>query len=138
MVDRAILASKVATVHDAVERVNAVLPATKAAFLADRTAREVVVLNLFVAVQTCLELAAHWVADEGWEVPPRYPDIFVVLADRGVIARDLALRLAAASGFRNLVAHQYGVLDWSRVYAIAASELDDLEAFCATLAARAG
>ena len=138
VVDRAILAARVATVRYAVERVGAVLPVTEAAFLADRTAREVVVLNVFVAVQTCLELAAHWVADEGWDVPPRYPEIFTVLADRGVVPRDLALRLAAASGFRNLVAHQYGVLDWSRVYAIAASELGDLETFCAALAARAG
>lgn len=137
MVDRALLATKVATVRDAIERVNAMRPATVAAFLADRTAREVVVLNVFVAVQTCLELAAHWIADEGWDVPPRYPDMFLLLADRDVIPRDLARRLAAASGFRNLVAHQYGALDWSRVYAIATSELADLEAFCAVLASRA-
>lgn len=112
------------------------LPPSPEAFQADRTAREVVVLNLFVAIQTCLDLAAHWLADEGWDVPQRYGEIFLTLADHGVIARPLALRLVGAAGLRNLVAHQYGTMDWQRLHATASSPaLDDLEAFCAALAA---
>jgi uncharacterized protein YutE (UPF0331/DUF86 family) len=42
-----------------------------------------------------------------------------------------------AAGFRNLVAHQYGVLDWHRVYSLASEHLDDLVAFCDALARRA-
>lgn len=49
----------------------------------------------------------------------------------------LATKVAAASGFRNLIAHQYGVLDWARVYAIASERLDDVLAFCDELALRA-
>ena len=113
------------------------LPPSREAFEADRTAREVVVLNLFVAIQACLDLAAHWLADEGWNVPDRYGELFVALADHGVIPRPLALRLVAAAGLRNLVAHQYGALDWVRIHATASSSaLDDLEAFCAALAAK--
>lgn len=138
MVDRALLAKQVATVRDAVTRIRAVLPASREAFEADRTAREVVVLNLFVAIQVCLDLAAHWLADAGWDVPQRYGEIFVALADHDVIPRPLALRLVAAAGLRNLVAHQYGTLEWARLYATASSPaLDDLEAFCAALAAKA-
>ena len=136
VVDRALLAAKIATVRDAVARVRAVLPPDAGTFKDDRTAREVVILNLFVALQACLDLAAHWLADEGWEVPQRYPDFFVALAEHGVLPRDLATRLAAASGLRNLVAHQYGVLDWTRIHAIASFELQDLERFCAELASR--
>jgi len=69
MVDRAVLDSKIASVQDAVVRIREVLPASADAFVADRTAREVVALNLFVALQECLSLAAHWLADEGMEVP---------------------------------------------------------------------
>ena len=54
--------------------------------------------------------------------------------EHGVIPRELGTRLAPAAAFRNLVAHQYGVLDWRRVHALAASDLDDLDAFCAALA----
>jgi uncharacterized protein YutE (UPF0331/DUF86 family) len=137
VVDRALLADRVAAVRDATARIRAILPASVEAFGQDRTAREVVVLNLLVAIQTCLDLAAHWLADEGWDVPATYGDVFLALADHEVLAHDLASRLAAASGLRNLIAHQYAALDWPRVHAIARSELGHLEAFCAALAAKA-
>ena len=45
--------------------------------------------------------------------------------------------LVAAAGLRNLVAHQYGALEWARLYATASSsELDHLEAFCTALASK--
>lgn len=137
MVDSALLAAKIAATRDATARVRAVLPASAEAFIADRTAREVVTLNLFVAIQACLDLAAHWLADAGWDMPATYADVFDALARHGVVPGELAARLAGAAAFRNLVAHQYGVLDWRRVHALAALDLGDLEAFCATLADRA-
>ena len=137
MVDSALLAAKIVAVRDATARVRAVLPEAVEAFIADRTAREVVTLNLFVAIQSCLDLAAHWLADAGWDMPGAYADVFTTLARHAVIPDALAARLAAAAAFRNLVAHQYGVLDWRRVYALATSELGDLDAFCGTLADRA-
>jgi uncharacterized protein YutE (UPF0331/DUF86 family) len=139
VVDRPLYARKVADIRDAIERVRAVKPASAEAFLADRTAREVVALNLFVAIQTAIDLASHWLADEGWDVPQRYGEIFTVLAHHQVLSPDLARRLAEAAGFRNLVAHRYGAIDWRRVHALASpAELDDLEAFCGELAARLG
>jgi len=137
MVDKTLLASKIAAVRDAVDRIRDVLPPDHGALAADRTTREIVVLNLFVALQQCVALAAHWLADEGFDVPPSYAEVFRRLGERGVVSVELAQRLAAASGFRNLVAHQYGALDWTRVHAIARDRLDDLLNFCDQLAARA-
>jgi uncharacterized protein YutE (UPF0331/DUF86 family) len=137
VVDRAILARHVAAVRDAVARIRAVLPEALETFEADRTTREVVILNLFIAVQACLNLATHWLADEGWDVPQSYGEIFLALTDHEVIPRELARRLVAAAGLRSLIAHQYGRVDWARVHRTASSsDLDDLEAFCAALAAR--
>ena len=48
MVDKAVLAKKVAAIRDAVSRIQDVLPPTAEAFVADRTAREIVTLNLFL------------------------------------------------------------------------------------------
>ena len=73
-----------------------------------------VTLNLFVAIQTCRDLAAHWLANAGWDMPGTYADVFAALTQHAVIPRELATRLAAAAAFRNLVAHQYGALDWRR------------------------
>jgi uncharacterized protein YutE (UPF0331/DUF86 family) len=136
VVDAAVLARKVAAIRDAVDRIRDVVPETTAAFLADRTAREVVTLNLFLALQETIGLATHWLADEGVAVPDTYGDVFSTLAERGVIDGALGDRLRAAAGLRNLLAHQYGVLDFTRVHAVARAELDDLLAFCDQVAAR--
>ncbi len=136
MVDKVLLASKIAAVRDAAARIRAVLPASPDEFIADRTAREVVVLNLFVALQHCTSLAVHWLSDQGLSVPQTYGEVFRQLGEQRVIPTELADRLTAASGFRNLIAHQYGALDWARVYAIASHRLDDLLTFCDELARR--
>jgi uncharacterized protein YutE (UPF0331/DUF86 family) len=135
MVDETVQAAKTAAVLDAIRRIREVLPASVEQFHEDRTAREIVTLNLFVAIQECLDLASHWLADAGLSVPPRYGDVFLALADHGPIERPLAQRLAAAAGLRNLIAHQYGAIDPSRLHAAAINHLDDLADFCRALAA---
>lgn len=62
VVDRALLATKTAAVRDAIARIRSVVPQDPAALAEDRTAREVVILNVFVALQECLGLATHWLA----------------------------------------------------------------------------
>ena len=134
MIDRTILARRVAAVHDAAERIREVLPAQREAFAADRAAREIVTLNLFVAIQECLSLATHWLADAGWEVPATYANVFRALAERDVLEHDLAVRMAAAAGLRNLIAHRYGALDWALVHDVASNHVEDLLRFCDALA----
>ena len=134
MIDHSILARRVAAVRDAAERIREVLPAQREVFVADRTAREIVTLNLFVALQECLSLATHWLADSGWEVPATYADVFRVLAERNVLGQDLAARMAAAAGLRNLIAHRYGALDWVRIHDVASNQVEDLLLLCDTLA----
>ena len=136
MVDRAVLAAKIASIRDAVARVRETRPPTLEAFIADRTAREVVTLNVFVALQEAIAIATHWVADEGWGVPQAHGEVFALLAAKDVIDQALAGRLRSAAGLRNLIAHQYGVIDPARLFAIAVTDLDDLALFCQQLASR--
>ena len=134
MIDHTILARQVAAVRDAAERIREVLPAHVETFVADRSAREIVTLNLFVALQECLSLASHWLADEGWEVRGTFADVFRVLAERNVLDHDLAARMAAAAELRNLIAHRYGALDWARIHDVASHRIEDLLRFCDVLA----
>jgi uncharacterized protein YutE (UPF0331/DUF86 family)/predicted nucleotidyltransferase len=106
------------------------------AFEEDRTAREIVIPNLFVALQECVSLATHWLAEAGERVPGSYREIFLALAESGVLPAELARRLAAAAGFRNLVAHPYGVVEPARVHAMAITELNDLLEFCRVVSRR--
>lgn len=38
-------------------------------FLADAEGRDLATFYLFLAIQDCIDLAAHWVADSGWGPP---------------------------------------------------------------------
>ena len=134
MIDRTILARQVAAVRDAADRIREILPAQLDEFAADRSAREIVTLNLFVALQECLSLASHWLADEGWEVPETDADVFRVLAERNVLDHNLAARMATSAGLRNLIAHRYGALDWTRIHEVASHHIEDLLRFCDVLA----
>ena len=62
-------------------------------------------------------------------MPAGYREALLALRDRGVLQADLAERLAAAAGLRNLIAHRYGVLDWRRVHDVASTRLADLLQF---------
>ena len=137
VVDEAVLARKLAAIRDAVARIREVLPSSAEAFRENRTSREIVILNLFIALQEAIALATHWLADEGWDVPQRYGDAFATLAERQVLERDLAHRLQAASGLRNLIAHQYGAVDADRIFDLASNDVQDLLSFCQQLAQRA-
>lgn len=130
MTDPVVLAKAIADVRDAVARIRSVVPAERAAFERDRTAREVTVLNLFVALQQCLSIAAHWLAWRRLDVPAAYRDTILALRDRGVLDAELAERIAAATGLRNLIAHRYAALDAARIHEFATQHVGDLESFC--------
>ena len=134
MVDKATAAAKIAAIRDAVERIRLRTSADLDHFVRDRDARDIVAMNLLVALQEALALAAHWLADEGRQVPQTYREVVLALADAGVVSRPLADRLASAAGLRNLIAHRYAAVDWRRVHAIARESVQDLEQFCAELA----
>lgn len=78
----------------------------------------------------------QWLADAKLDVPGNYRDVLRVLGERGVLSTDLADRLGAASGLRNLIAHRYGVLDWRRIHEVASTRLEDLLLFCDALERR--
>ena len=93
---------------------------------------------LFLAIQECIDLAAHWVADAGWEPPDDAGSTFDVLADRGPIDRTVADTLRLASGLRNRIAHGYAMLDYRRVQAEAHVGIPALRAFLDLVARHAG
>ncbi len=134
VVDETVRPAKIASIRDAVQRIREVLPSSAAEFTADRAVREIVVLNLFVAIQESLALATHYLADAGRTVPGTYGQVFLALADAGTLPTKLAQRLAAAAGFRNLVAYQDGAIDAARVFAIASQNVDDLLELCRVIA----
>lgn len=72
--------------------------------------------HLQLAIQECLDLAAHWIAGEGWPPAEHNAAAFDRLADRGAISLELASFMRGASGLRNRIAHGYAEIDRQRMF----------------------
>lgn len=107
-------------------------------FLADAKGRDLALFYLFLAIQECIDLAAHWVADEGWGEPDDAGSAFDILADRQLIPRETAGALRAATGLRNRIAHGYAMLDYPRVHREAQQGIPALRDFLAVVTTAAG
>ena len=134
MLDERLVEAKLGRLLARVERARTKLPASREEFESSADAQEIVSFNLLLAMQEALDLAAHWIADAGWEVPTTAREHFEILASHGVVPRDLARDLAACAGARNLIAHAYGTLDFGRLYVETPTALRTLERFAAVLA----
>lgn len=98
-------------------------------YLADARGKDLAAFYVFLAIQECIDLAAHWVADSGWSPPDDAASTFDVLADRGVISREVADGMRLATGLRNRIAHGYALLDHRRLHHEASRGIETLRNF---------
>jgi len=138
VVRRDVVAAKVGRARARLNDAASTLQQPLETFLSDPKTRDVSLFYLFLAIQECIDLAAHWVADEGWEEPDDAESAFDILADRAAIDRPTATALRAAAGLRNRIAHGYALLDYERVHREAGAGLGPLRRFLADIAAAAG
>ena len=138
MVKRDVVAAKVGRARACLNDAGPTLLGSRDAFVADPARRDLALFYLFLAIQECIDLAAHWVADAGWGEPDDAGSAFDVLAERGVIDVETATTLRAAAGLRNRIAHGYAMLDYARVHREAQPGIPALRAFLAAIVGAAG
>jgi uncharacterized protein YutE (UPF0331/DUF86 family) len=138
MVNRDLVARKLARAQAWMTDAAARLDRPRDLFLADADARDLATFHLFLAIQEVIDLAAHWVADAGWEPPDDAGGAFDVLAKRGVISVPAATELRAMVGLRNRIAHGYATLDHERLHEEANAGLAAMRAFLVVIADAAG
>lgn len=67
-------------------------------------------------IQLCVDLsqdiARNWLISRGIIVPTSGRETFLELGKKKLISIELSKRLANASGLRNLIVHEYGVIDY--------------------------
>jgi uncharacterized protein YutE (UPF0331/DUF86 family) len=132
--DRTIL--KVDQIKRCVGRAREERAAAASNFAHDHTRQDAAVLNVERACETTIALALSVVTVQGLTVPLHRRDAFMLLAEAGLIAQDLAARLAAMVAFRRLAIHSYTKLEIAIVEQVIDTGLDDLVAFADAMLAR--
>ena len=91
--------------------------------------QDILSINLERAVQLCVDVGAHLIAD--FEVPPPQTmgAVFDILVAEGLVSVETGIALRKAVGFRNLSVHAYDQVDWARVFTIVHERLDDFRYF---------
>jgi uncharacterized protein YutE (UPF0331/DUF86 family) len=90
--------------------------------------------GLQVAAETIFDIGHHVLAGRGRPVPPKYRDVLPALVTDGVLTKGIAERLDGLAGLRNLLVHDYGIVDAARLWELVDSRLDDLRAVHEALA----
>lgn len=104
------------------------------ALLADEDVLAGVKYRFVVAIEACIDVGRHMVASEGLRAPRDYADVFTVLGESGFLSEEMAATLRDTARFRNLLVHEYAVVDDNRVIEILHTGVDDLQGFRQTLA----
>jgi len=84
---------------------------------------------LQVSIESCIDVAQHVIASEGFRPPKDYADTFTVLAERGILEQEFAERLRRMAKFRNRLVHLYGEVDDQHVVRVLAEDLGDFDLF---------
>ncbi|MBI9107181.1 MAG: DUF86 domain-containing protein [Spirochaetales bacterium] len=127
--DPDIIRNKLESLIRCVHRIESKRPDSLKSLQADIDRQDIIVLNLERAVQTCVDIGAHVLADYDVSAPVSMAEVFRTLAEKEIVADELAERLARAVGFRNIAVHQYQSINWEIVYAIITVHLDDFRLF---------
>ena len=138
MVKVDVVARKVARAGAWLNDAEEILSRPAADFLADVKSRDLASFYLFLTIQECIDLAAHWVSDAGWNVPEDAGATFDLLAEHGVMDQDLAGALRGAVGLRNRIAHGYASVDHARVHEEYRAGIGALRHFLALVSSEAG
>ncbi|MCH7660073.1 MAG: DUF86 domain-containing protein [Euryarchaeota archaeon] len=82
-------------------------PMGREEYIADQTARDVVERRFVKAIQACIDIAGMILRDEGNAVPDSSAERVRKLTTLGIVPETVGEEIAAAVGFRNVLAHRY-------------------------------
>jgi uncharacterized protein YutE (UPF0331/DUF86 family) len=127
--DREVVEQKLESLRRCLLRVETKCPSEALVLAADFDLQDIVSLNLSRAVQLSVDIGAHLIAS--MEVPPpgTMGQTFDLLAQQGVLSKELGNSLKKSVGFRNIAIHNYDNTNWHIVHSIVKNHLVEFSEF---------
>ena len=129
MVDTEIFSRRLDALESYLGRLRSLREAEESAYLASPGIHDLAARYLHLAAESAIDIANHWIADQGLRTPDSNRDTFTVLEEAGEIDTALAERMRGWAGFRDILVHDYIGIDHRIAYAAIHDELDDLAGF---------
>jgi len=129
MVDKDLILTKAGSVKKHLRRITTKRDTDLHTFLKDIDRQESMLFNLQMAVQNCIDIAAHIISEEGFGVPGSTNEMFYLLEENGYLYSELTEKIVKAVGFRNLIVHEYAKIDLEQVFEISHEDINDLNEY---------
>lgn len=84
--------------------------------------------GLLESIQIIIDIACHIVSKYNLSNPKSYAECIQVLAKEKYLSKELSEKLEGLSGLRNLLVHEYSVIDVAKLYGLL-NNIDDLRHF---------
>ena len=129
MVDRDLVLRRLALLDSYLGQLAAYRGIDRDAYAADWKTQRIVERTLHLAIEACMDVADHIVADRRLRVPETGAESFEILAEAGLLPARLGAALASMVGFRNILVHDYARIDPDVVVRVLGHDLADIEQF---------
>jgi uncharacterized protein YutE (UPF0331/DUF86 family) len=133
LIDPDLIIAKASSVRGHLDRIAAKTEGGLEAFLANIDLQEVVAFNLHLAVENCIDIAAHIISENGWGVPGSASEMFLQLEKHGMLDAELTAKMIKAIGLRNLIVHEYARINLKLLFEIARKDIHDLNTYVTCL-----
>ncbi len=84
--------------------------------------------GLFESIQIIIDITCSYVSQKNLGIPKNYSDCINMLISGKHLDKQLGERIAKMVGLRNLLVHEYGIIDVKKLYEYL-DHLDDIRAF---------
>lgn len=138
MVNQNILKAKINHTEKALQRLKEKQNVRLEDLLKSIDLQDIVLHNLQLSIQGCIDIASHIISDEGWTVPDTLAGVFDILAKHKIVPEELNKRLQKMVGFRNIIVHEYETVDLNIVHRILTGDIKDLYFFLKQICIYAG
>lgn len=129
MVDRDLLLRKLADLDLYLSQISEYRAITVEQYRQDWKTQRIVERTLQMAIEVCVDIATHVIADRGLRVPATYAESFEVLGETGLLDPGMREGMVRMAKFRNVLVHEYTRVDPDIVVRILRDHLDDLTRF---------
>lgn len=119
-----VILNKISVIERCINRVKDVY-ANDPENLKDYTKQDSIILNIQRACESSIDLAMHIVAEQRLGLPQTSRDAFDILQTHSIIDENIAKRLKAMVGFRNIAVHDYQTLNLDILEKIVDNHLGD-------------
>ncbi len=129
MVNNSIILKKISHIRHNLSRLKNKKSVPSETFKIDLDTQDIVLHNLQLAIQGCIDIGSHIISDEGWGIAGSLNEVFYILQEKGVIKADLTEKMVSMVGFRNVMVHEYEDVNLNIVYDILRAHLKDIDEY---------